>query len=420
VPDALTPETPTLDRPAAETVAVADPVVEAPQLVPFLLGRRPESGWRPSWRAAAVTGTASYLALLTVTVYGWLLPTMRPHLTTALRAGERNDAEWFMRLARHGYTGPFVDQNGATVYFPLFPLLIRTADRVLPGGTLVAAYTVTALALFGGLAVLHRLVAHEVDDAVARRTIWYLVAFPAAFFLAVPYNHALVLLLTAGCLYLLRRERWWASAVVGALATATQVTTILLVVPFVWEYARVHRFRPRWSVFAVLLVPAGLAGVMAIQRWRFADPLRFYHVRLEQGRVLDWPWHGVRSAVRAASPIWYGIADLALRNLVDLVVLGFVALMLILGFVGPFRLRRDQYGLLLYGIGVLLVVLCFPIYLTGEPYASAPRLVLAAFPAFIVLAKAGRYATLNRLYLLPSLAMYGVLAAVFLAGGWVA
>jgi hypothetical protein len=449
VRDALTPETPTLDRPAAELAiepqvarvapaaeptpatepapaAQRKPVGEWRPVAPWAaaqgdpLARRGEPGWRASWRAAAVAWVASYLALLTVTVYGWLLPTMRPHLASALRAADRNDAEWFVLLARRGYAGPFVDQSGPTVYFPLFPLLIRTADRVLPGGTLVAAYAVTAFALLGGLVVLHRLVAREVDDAVARRAIWYLVAFPAGFFLAVPYNHALVLLLTAGCLYLLRRQRWWAAAAVGGLATATQVTTIVLVVAFVWEYVRLHRLRPRWSALAVLLVPTGLAAVMATQRWRFADPLRFYHVRLEQGRVPDWPWHGVRSAVHAARPLWYGIADAPLRNLVDLALLGFVALLLVLGFVGPFRLRSDQYGLLVYGLVVLLAVMCFPIYVTGEPYASAPRLVLAAFPAFVVLGVAGRHATVHRLYLLPSLATYGVLASVFLAGGWVA
>jgi hypothetical protein len=236
----------------------------------------------------------------------------------------------------------------------------------------------------------------------------------------VPYNHALLLLLTVGCLYLLRTQRWLAAAGVAGLATATQATALLLVVPFVWEYVRVYRARPRWSALAVLLVPSGLVAVMATQKWRFADPLRFYHVRLDQGRVLDWPWHGVRQAVQAAQPLWYGIADDPLRNVVDLVALGLVALLLVLGFVGPFRLRRDQYGLLAYGAAVLLQVACFPIYLTGEPYASAPRLLLAAFPAFVVLGVAGRHATLHRLYLLPALATYGVLASVFLAGGWVA
>jgi hypothetical protein len=57
---------------------------------------------------------------------------------------------------------------------------------------------------------------------------------------------------------------------------------------------------------------------------------------------------------------------------------------------------------------------------TGEPFSSAPRLLLAALPAFMVLGLIGRRPTVHRMYTLMSLAVYGVLTSLFLANGWVA
>lgn len=97
------------------------------------------------------------------------------------------DTGHYLSIAESGYqTGP-----ASPAFFPLYPVLIRATDAVLPGGALIAALLVANAAVFGALAVLYRLTHHEFGTRVAPRTTWYLAAFPTGFFLFIGYNESL-------------------------------------------------------------------------------------------------------------------------------------------------------------------------------------------------------------------------------------
>ena len=90
--------------------------------------------------AAAVVWLASHLGYLAMTLVsrmgdpGWI------GLRSALRTWLQSDTNWYLIIAADGY-GSFPDDRVAA-FFPLYPMLIRVVDPVLPGGGPVAAFVV--------------------------------------------------------------------------------------------------------------------------------------------------------------------------------------------------------------------------------------------------------------------------------------
>jgi hypothetical protein len=70
-----------------------------------------------------------------------------------------------------------------------------------------------------------------------------------------------------------------------------------------------------------------------------------------------------------------------------------------------------------YGVYMLTVLL---FSLVGGDLISMPRFVVPMFPAFIALAQIGKREWADRLILIPSLLLQGVLALLFTKGYWIA
>jgi hypothetical protein len=326
------------------------------------------------------------------------------------------DAGWYVGLAEHGYR-----ELKDYAFFPLLPALIRVADVVLPFHTRFAALVVSGLAMFAAFTVLHRLAGREFGEDVARRSVWYLLAFPTGFFLATSYPSALVVAISAGCLYALRGGHWWAAGALGALASATRPTGLLLILPFGYEYLRVHGPRPRWNVLAGSLFPVGLAVFMAYSSATIGDAFAFRRSQEYWGREFAPPWKAVLDSLDLA------VESRLVRSPVNLLELGsvlFILAAIALMLVGPWRFGRQRWVYPLYAIAQLVFVISFPPRVPSvggpEPLLSAGRHVLEIFPAFLLLAVVLRRDLPERLYTTVGLLVQGALLLHFLRGGWVA
>jgi hypothetical protein len=324
----------------------------------------------------------------------------------------RWDAWRYLLIADQGYAA--VPEQAA--FFPVYPLLYAALDPLLPGDLVVSAMVVSNLAGLGAMVVLHRLVCAETDEAVAGRTVLYLLAFPSAFFLAAPFNHSLFLLLALGFLYALRQRRWWVAGLLGALASGTRPVGVVLVAPFLYEYLRIHLVaarvrRLRFDVAAVALVPAGAVAYVAYCAVVLGDPLAYMHAQAATwDKITTWPGDTLWLATHAmiTDPSY----PLALDLTTTLAAIAAVALCL----AGPWRLREDQWYLAVYAGAVLALPLCVPA--PEAPVQSMTRYVLDAAVLFVVLGRAGGSRTFERLYLLAALAVqYGLLFA-YLRGDW--
>jgi hypothetical protein len=379
--------------------------------------------WRKSFLAALGVWAVALLAHLVVAELS-AIPPGGPLPDGILRSWYQWDSVWFTRIAEHGYpaTGPY-----APAFFPLYPLLMAALNPILPGDAFVAGLVVASLAALAALVLLHRLIDTEppgtepADPGTASRALWYLVAFPTGFFLTAAYNTGLFLALTVGSVYAMRRERWWLAGLLAALAGATRSSGLLLLVPMAYEYLRVHGRRIRPDVLSLALVPAGLLGFMAYTWRALGDPLAFLHAQRHWSRQVEWPWLALdRQVEMIIRHKLFG--DTGLHNLIDLGAVLLSATLVTLCFVGPWKLRRDQWALPVYGAVLVLFMVLFPNGSTKTPYPlqSSVRFFLEIFPAFLVMARIGARPLADRAYLVIAVSAQAILLAIFLHGGWVA
>jgi hypothetical protein len=101
----------------------------------------------------------------------------------------------------------------------------------------------------------------------------------------------------------------------------------------------------------------------------------------------------------------------------DLIPGIFILIVLVLSFVGPWKLRREHWAYPFYGIAIFLLVIVVP---SGgsTPIASFTRYMLEVFPAFVVLAAIGERRNFNLYYLSISLPILAFWLLQWLTGEW--
>jgi Gpi18-like mannosyltransferase len=351
-----------------------------------------------------------------VTLLSWMINDKQgPFVARMYEYWNHWDTGHYIRIAQEGYTAQRPDTDA---FFPLFPLLLRVADPVIPGPTPVAALVLANVACVGALLVLHRFAIHEFDVPTADRVLLFLMAWPTAFFLSAGYNESLFVLLSASAFMLMRQRRWWAAGIVGALASATRLSGVLLVIGFAAEFIRLRGWRPRrLDGAAILIMPVGLSAFCAYCWATLHDPLAFSHAQGEWGRQVTLPWTGMVHALDTiySYPL---LRPVAVHNFVDVVSTMVTIVLLVEAAVGPW-LRRDQLPLILYSMASFLVVLTSPV--GGDfPLQGSPRYALEFIPIFFLLARLGAARVFERIYLLPAIGLQAVFLLTYINNVWVA
>jgi hypothetical protein len=307
----------------------------------------------------------------------------------AITDWNREDANWYLYIAAHGYSG----HDATAAFFPGYPMLVRLAGYVCLGHLLLAAYLVSNIALLAGLVILYRLTEREYDRATARRTVLYLAIFPTAVFLFGLYSESLFLLFTVGAFALARQGRWGWAGLVGIGATLTRSTGVIvalaLAVEAIHQTVEWRRSRtgsswravlatavPRVSASALPLV--GTAGYLLFWQLRYHDwyrPISLQKTWWQRELVPPWQslWHGLDLAVRFGSLGGQGWATF------DFVL---VAAGLVLGIWVAVR-TRPLYAVYTWGCILFFLVDAFP----GRPLATDPRFLVVIFPLAWALAR---------------------------------
>ncbi len=408
-------------------VAVADPHPDAlaSGTPSQSLTKSPEwlaSGWR-GWLAALRCVFPIYLAThlaLLVLSYGAALfslgnfSTKSLPLSTLWLSWYRWDSSHFTEVATYGYTAAW-----RTAFFPSFPLL-EHLFAYLAGNPFIAGLIISNVAGLLMLVVLYRLVLEDFDRAQAWNAALYLAVFPTAFFFAAAYNESLFLLFTLLAFYFMRRSSWWLAGLCALLASLTRSAGICLALPFCYEYLRQHHFSLRrvgLDVLACAGAPLGI-GLFALYCYmRFHDLLAFSHAQAVWNRSMHGPWHGLIDAAVAVlhRPV---LSFDGIHNVIDLSMCLFILALVMLAFIGPWKISGAcrVYGL--YAALIYLFSLIFPIS-GGVPLGAFSRYMLEVFPAFIVLAAIGKKQQVNLYYLMFSIPLLTFLLLQFLTGHWV-
>ncbi|MEV4494095.1 mannosyltransferase family protein [Micromonospora arborensis] len=396
--------------------------------------------WRSSLLADLWAWLTALVAYALVTYLAWIpfykvesKAGPRPgSFTEVLNLWQRWDTNWYTIIATRGYE---YDIERTTAFYPLYPATIRFANFLLPGGALVAGLVVSGLCAYAALVLLHRLALDVLggDGAAASRTIFYILAFPAGFFLLAAYNESMFIALAVASLYCMRHRSWWAAGALAALASATRSTGVLLAFAFAYEYLRqlgvlghsrrilLSRLRQlRWDAAAVLLIPTGIVAYAAYCWQKFNDPLLFLSAQdnwYRSERVPPWETLAKAGAIILREDSIF--SHDAVHGVLNLTAaLGTMAV-LVLALVGPWKLGKENVYLVVYGFLSALVPLIVPLQ-TNYPLGSMLRFVIEYVPVFLVLAKMGRNGNFDRLFVITAVSVQSVLLVAFLHNQFVA
>ena len=308
------------------------------------------------------------------------------------------DGRWYEKIVLHGYptTVPQGDWSAGTghrvqseiAFFPLYPLLVRLVDPLIPGGPSTAGVVVTLIC--GALATVFvwQLTAWIADRDTANRAAVLFCFSPGAFVLSLVYAEALMLALGAACLLALLQRRWVAAGVLAALASATRPNGAAFAVACLWAAGVAVWQRREWRALAApVLAPVGMAAFFAFLWWHTAEPGIWFRVQSDGwGEQVDFG----RRNLSEAWAFLRGPLDHPNRLVIGL------SLVLVLACVGLLVKVRLPGALNAYALTSLTLVLTSHIN-------ARPRFVFVAFPLVVALARWARRST------------FTVLAATFAA-----
>jgi hypothetical protein len=267
------------------------------------------------------------------------------------------------------------------------------------------------------------------------RAAFYLLIFPTGFYLAQVYTEGLFVGLAFMACALSVERKILAAAVFAALATWVRPVGIFLVLPLAWAAFEVVRDRwpsvlgpdrkaNAWLGASLLSVLAPLAAFVAWYVSPLGESFRqvedsFFSRRFDLvGSFNAWVdvWNslvtGVDKTGNSSGYAVFGGGSLASSSTVY-ITLEFIAVALAL--VASVWLFRRMPGVALFGMGVLL--------LSFGSSAVAPqgmiRYVLAVPAIFLMLAWLGRRAVFDRVWVLASTLLMGMLVMLFTFGFWV-
>jgi hypothetical protein len=346
----------------------------------------------------------------------------------------RRDAVYFHQIAEEGYSL----EAGTTAFHPLYPLLSRFFDLVLPdlsahGGAglgLLVASTAATIAMVV-------LVARYVDDvhgdrieevgggALGHRAALALLVMPAGVVWLMPYTESLFVALAVAAMWSARRRRWMTAGLAAAAATLTRQHGLVLVAALGWELYEAHRDDTlRLPALAALLGPPlaylsfalyrlyDLGGIAAVDASNPLDVLRALLVsqaaaEISPGQRIAPPWEPLvdHIAILWAHPERiHMLLDLALGW-------GFIGV-IVAGFSKMTPAER------LYTAGIVALTLC---YYNGviAPYMALPRHVIIAFPLGLLLALRARDADHPRLLAGAGVAINLLLVYLFGTAKWI-
>jgi hypothetical protein len=345
-----------------------------------------------SWRRALVYGLAAYVVSRLCVLAGAGVRAAQVVVDATEEGEERPgsavniitgvftqwDGLWYLEIVRNGYprTIPpditYFQEEARAAFFPLYPMLVRAVDVVLPGGDTMAALALNFLMGAVAVVLVGMLALRFTDVETAARSMMIFAVFPGSFVLTFAYSEATLIVLAAACLLLLHDERWVLAGVVGALATATRPNGLAVVAACAVAAFIAIRRRHDWSSLAAPLIsPLGFVGFQAFLFWHTDESAAWWRVQREA-----WA-EGTSFGVTAVRRT-YGFITNPLASPTDTITVAtLVALGIALWCVWK---RRLPPPLLAYSL-VVIVLMLLPATVTARP-----RFLFTAFPLVIPVA----------------------------------
>lgn len=332
------------------------------------------------------------------------------------------DSEFYIAIAVGGYDDPQVRRTSPSLgtplslsyaFFPLYPYSMRIAAFPLrwlglspAAAATLAGVIVSLLGTLAALFALYDLAREELGESGAQRAAFYLLIFPAGFFLAMVYTEGLFVGLAFGSLALIRRRHLGWAALAAAAATWTRAAGIGLVIPLAlawWQEMRENDVMDGKMFVRGLYVAAPVAAYFVWQLLlgsQFDAVQRTFFTRgllLLDRSLINWQ--------AAWASLWGDNPQAQAYYAVE-----FAAMLLALA--ACFLTLKRYPGIALFGLFVIVVSV------TSGPAQGMHRYVLAVPSLFLALARWGKSPVFDRAWTLASSLVMGLFAYLFAFDFW--
>ncbi len=326
----------------------------------------------------------------------------KPYPIRWLAIWQRFDANWYTSVADNGYGTIGGDDH----FPPLFPVLIRVLEPIF-GSAFLAGLLISHLATLYAIKLLYDSFYEWGGNDLAKRTVLFLLIYPASFFLFSVYTESVFLVTALLSFRSMKNGSWvWAGFWVFC-AVLTRLQGAALLIPMIYLMWREHALLRRPATWFGLALPA-VGGLFYLF-------LRSKQVTNGVVPLVESNWHA--RLVPPWETYWYALQTLASGKFtfIDLLNWAVVTLFMVL-LVAGWRKIPLEYNL--YTAFSLLIILIRIV--ETQPLISMSRYALMLFPSFFILGLAGENPLGRRLIIYTFIPLNLYLSAQFFLWGWVA
>ncbi len=285
------------------------------------------------------------------------------------------DGQWYISLVRDGYPSSvpthitYLQPEARAAFFPVFPLLARAFDRILPGGDASGALVLNVIVGALLIVAIGRLAIDWRGPSVAKRTMMLAALFPGSYVLTFAYSEAIFLLLAALSMLAWHRHRYVMAGLLAAAATASRPNGVALVIAYGCGALLLIRAHRTWrSLITPLMAPIGLVAVQLYIGWKAHEPKVWFRVQSEAwGEGFSF---GATAIRRVGQFFLHPLSSPS--NVITVLSL----LSLMIGLAALWRARLPATATV-YSLAISLIMLL------PETVTARPRFVYTAFPMII-------------------------------------
>ena len=287
----------------------------------------------------------------------------------------RWDASWYLDIAvGRGYFY-IPGQQSSVAFFPLYPMLIRWLNPILPSDGAISAIIITFASGFLFSMIYWKWCNLKISHTSSVLAWLVMFTWPFAFYLfGVAYSDALFLALALGAFLLIEKDKVLWATVLGACASACRPIAPALVLGLICVLA--HK-RGGWKKLrigdsVIVLSGSGLGAYMLYSFIKFDDALAFSTTQEAWGQGLSW--RSVFKIPAFDSIQSQGLSQNSVRIVVHLVVT------LVFLILPVFVWKRFGWGYAVYAFTVVMIPT-----IGNSTSVGLGRYVMAAFPSFAII-----------------------------------
>ncbi|MEO5570019.1 MAG: hypothetical protein ABIT08_15790 [Bacteroidia bacterium] len=309
------------------------------------------------------------------------------------------DTGWYLNIAENWYPDIHKSQVSSGLekfsFFPLYPGLIRLIHFMTGIDYFIVGLLISNLCLLISGWFLYSLAEKIYNKDIALWSVIFMYVFPVSFIFSGVFTESLYLMLILGTIYFSLTEKWFVSGLCAMFLILCRPVGVFVFFPLVFIYYKNKKFKLREtdrSILNLFFIPTGVFFLLLLNYFNSGDPLMFVH-----------------------HPGYTSTISNPLHNLYE----GLTNNYFTFSFISVFTFIFILFWLLFYKHLQLLfhIIVAYSLFIPmSYGMMSMPRMMLAAFPLFILLASVAVKYKLQNIFVIAFTLFQGYLFVCWCLG----